>query len=1008
MSAQKRKALPWLLPACWVCFSATSYAAPFLPRDVNTTRTVPPVEQETPAGFVTMGGVAYFAADDGIHGNELWRSDGTAAGTWLVRDLCPGVCASVRGGFSVVGTLLYFGAHDGVHGYELWRSDGTAAGTELVLDLVPGLRSGASGPVIPLGSSLVFASAAALWVSHDLGATASQLTPPELGLVGNVFGELGGRVAFIGYSEADGWELWATDGTPAGTERLDVRPGPEDGVRGGWSGRAGTTSVVVAGDLLLFAGHDGVSRPQLWRTDGTPAGTRRVGDDLLPGSVAGDPRCLVAVGDAVYFGASDLTRGGGGLWRSDGTPAGTVLIANSAAAEVGPQPCHFTQAGAKLFFTVIDHASGAGRELWVTDGTKAGTTAVVDIRPGAADLPWWAQLAARGDDLLFFANDGVHGVEPWITSGTAATTALLADLVPGPASVYGPAWPIAIGSRWLFRGGDEADDPELAVSDGTPAGTHQLAEIHAVASSLPMYWGYTPQAAAAGGAAVFSLADEATGYEPWAVSRSGGTLLADIAPGAGSSTWPFYSYMTGLGGFALFTAGHTESSRGLWYSDGSPSGTRLASDAVYFPRHFTRLGQRILFAAQDRLWETDENASAVDPFDVPSNAQLLQRAASRLYLYGSGGFFVVVGAAPPVAVGASIPQFEYPEWTAAAGDRLFYVLNDGYDNRTWWTSDGTAGGTLRLVSASWPRTWDLVDDFEIDSRDHGIAGALLFVGEDAATGREPWVSDGTPAGTRRLLDVRPGPDGSEPTWITATVTRLFFAADDGINGRELWVTDGTAAGTRLLDLLPGAESSRPRNFVAIGDRILFSAYHPAFGVEAWVSDGTPEGTFRWSDIAPGPLSSSPLEFTAATEHVYFAANDNVTGFEVWAIDKNELTSPPTFFHTVAPCRVFDSRDSSAIGAEARRVEIAGACGIPSTARAVAANVTVVASGASGQLLSAPHFAPQPPHELLPVVPGRTRAQQSVVRLGYGAVDLQTAASGAEGVHVIVDVSGWFE
>src|SRR5206468_1625461 len=89
-------------------------------------------------GLTAVGGKLFFVATDPTHGRELWKSDGTAAGTRLVRDIKPGSGSSDLFGLTAVGGKLFFTTTDPTHGYELWWSDGTAAGTQLVRDIYPG------------------------------------------------------------------------------------------------------------------------------------------------------------------------------------------------------------------------------------------------------------------------------------------------------------------------------------------------------------------------------------------------------------------------------------------------------------------------------------------------------------------------------------------------------------------------------------------------------------------------------------------------------------------------------------------------------------------------------------------------------------------------------------------------------------------------------------------------------------------------------------------------------
>jgi ELWxxDGT repeat protein len=90
------------------------------------------------SNLTNVSGTLFFMANDGSHGFELWKSNGTCSGTTLVSNINPGSYGAVRyfGGFltNMSGTL-FFSANDGSHGYQLWKSDGTSSGTVMLSDV---------------------------------------------------------------------------------------------------------------------------------------------------------------------------------------------------------------------------------------------------------------------------------------------------------------------------------------------------------------------------------------------------------------------------------------------------------------------------------------------------------------------------------------------------------------------------------------------------------------------------------------------------------------------------------------------------------------------------------------------------------------------------------------------------------------------------------------------------------------------------------------------------------
>jgi len=440
----------WAVTAAMV-LSTPIYANPYFIIDPNP---------EGPAliQFMTdVGGALFFSADDGVHGEELWRSNGTTYGTYMVKDLWPGAERSLPATLTKVGSLLFYQTDDGTTGRELWMSSGAPGDIRLIKDINanPGGSSDPSGYAYISGCvTMAVLDGNAFFAAQDgTGTTGRELwksdgTPEGTMLVRDVEPGPDGSwpthlavandfVFFSVSGTSTGSQLWRTDGTFDGTIMLA-------NVQAGW-----TTAV---GDVVYFMGDDGVIGRELWKSDGTMEGTVLV-KDINPGEFFSDPDAFQGIGETVFFRATDGEHGTE-LWKSDGTEAGTVMI-KDIRPDGTSWPRELTELNGLLYFSAYDPVYG--RELWVSDGTEAGTLLVKDINTEGSSTP--DRLSTLSGKLYFIADDGVHGKEIWQSDGSAEGTFMVADLNPGPSNSLTEA-PTPAGGLLFF-----------SASNGQPGGS---------------------------------------------------------------------------------------------------------------------------------------------------------------------------------------------------------------------------------------------------------------------------------------------------------------------------------------------------------------------------------------------------------------------------------------------------------------------------------------------------------------------------------------------------------
>lgn len=402
----------------------------------------------TPDELVDLNGVLYFAATD-QGDRELWRSDGTAPGTFQVLDINRGDARnSSPKNLTAVGDSIYFSAFDGGD-VELWTSNGQIGGTRQVKDINAGAGDSTPLELTAVGNTLFFSAFDGrfreLWKSNGSIADTEMVKDILFGGSGdpreltNVAGKL-----FFTAIDGAGRELWTSDGTAAGTVRLkDINAAGNDSDLGG---------LTAVGDTLYFAASDGVHGTELWKSDGTPEGTVLV-KDVRSSGIGSRPTELTDVGGTLFFSAT--TELGNELWKSDGTPAGTVMVADVAPGVASSFPSELTAVGDRLFFGAEVNGD---RELWTSDGSTSGTALVKDIRPGFTNEI--NHLTDVDGTLYFSAIDQAHGRELWRSDGTSAGTRLAANIKPGGFS-SSPASLTVSGSQLFMSADDGTTGREL-------------------------------------------------------------------------------------------------------------------------------------------------------------------------------------------------------------------------------------------------------------------------------------------------------------------------------------------------------------------------------------------------------------------------------------------------------------------------------------------------------------------------------------------------------------------
>ncbi|MCP9770751.1 hypothetical protein EGI22_22840 [Lacihabitans sp. LS3-19] len=825
------------------------YTAPFGPYFQNN----------IPSNFIAFNNIMLFSAYDAQFSSnqELWISNGTAAGTMILKDIYPGPYGSYPKNFFVLGTKVLFVATNDTAGEELWITDGTSAGTQMVKNIYPGQTS-----------------------SSIQGFT--------------IFN---GEAYFYASNDTQGRELWKTNGTEAGTVVLT------EGINSGTASTIefGQELPVANSNYLFFPINSIVYGREIAYSDGSFAFPVDLNGGYGDGN--SNPKDLTFCNNIVYFTATRF-----------GNPRNIVYIdefglGNGISGATESDPKDLRALNNVLIYTAVDFNNKRQIYRFENTGFFSQRQLLKNINPtlvsGEGIFPTnlnQRKFIVANSQMYFIANDGTSGFELWKTDGTLLGTSIVKDHFAGIESSTFSNFQL-FDNELYYICNDTVNGFRGRKTDGTLAGTIDIEDINPSLGLSNIY-----PIAKVGNKFYFTGFNSSTGYELYKMESGVASLVKDIKT-AGFENGKNFNYVKETTNAILFNYDDGKHGMELWKTDGTTSGTTLFADLNPYPidikgdfsnlstfdfysgssfinTDFVEFGGKTYFYANRHLMVTDgvttptifhENAaySVGSKYGLKEYAGFLYFSVNEELWVTNGTIEFKLKSIEPYGSGSPLTDFN------VCNGKLFFVAFTQANGEEVWVTDGTGTGT-QLLKELIPGVNAPTYSFKFEI----VGNTLFFTYQDPIIGSELWKTDGTNAGTVLVKDISPS-SGSNPQYMTNYNNQfLVFSADDGTHGNELWKSDGTPTGTVMVkDIRPGSESSNPinlnKNSFSHNDfGVLFFSYNGTSNVLT-KSDLTEIGTIQNSSIVGAEISGN--EFTS----IFSTTLDNSIGYEPYFYDGNE-------------------------------------------------------------------------------------------------------------------------
>ncbi len=822
-------------------------------------------------------------------GRELYISDGSKEGTVLVKDINPGSGNSVTGvttegqsDFAVAGSYYYFIANDGTHGSELWKSDGTELGTSLVKDITDGSASSSLTSFTPAGDKLYFINKTSsndnvLWVSDgtEVGTKMLEINASENDW-SSILSYNNGILYFRGDGDVDGLnetELWRTDGTDLGTFQLIDA----------WQGPAGSSPLYVAtvGEYMFFKAYGGTGADYMtWQTygtelyisDGTVEGTARLWD-FVPGYQGSYPGLVGVVGNDMIL-TFNTEAQGVEPWLVDVSALEPTyelditeptiinislntdgrLLSVNFSEPISTPPADWA-GGFELsvdgqYVALSPYASGIAKLILSTEDTiRPGQQIILQYDPSLIDAE------RRIGDISHNKLAGIEGI--LVQNESEVPGSMVVDL--DPARQSRPHGFEMNGTLFSFLTEGSYDTQyqltpkDLWISNGTQNGTIKLTSVSSFLGTLDdgsMLYSDLSRGA------LWKFSDE-----PELVSEL--SPYVDYIQGSGvqlDGKFFFRSYNSGLGRDEI------------WVTDGTSEGTSFIFENGYIlesddhePFYGGKLLLKVYADDANELWITDGTTGGTSK--IPTGNIILDDYASsgdNLFVtgslqhddtYGSALWILDETMASPRFLLDPAPGLDEDGQPIYSSFRGFYSLNnslvflaeDEHSNTYAWRSDGTVNGTYKLSESV------LADYGQLAIKSDNY---LYFVGlNQESDSHSLWVTDGTSLGTKILRDFYDPlvQESSYPTYQPYLTPRGSFGNhaffnlnhwdhDIGAYRTDVWVSNGTLDGTKLFE----SDVAFPSDYYRGAESIVYQGHYYS---SAWTRSGAADGELFAFDIS---------------------------------------------------------------------------------------------------------------------------------------------------------------